>query len=62
MNKWLGIGVCQKCGAKETIAHSGKQHTCGRCDQDLWKVVCGRQKQNYMDHGSVHGERKFAKK
>lgn len=61
MRKFLGRGQCQKCGAKEVIAHSGHRHVCVRCDSDLYFEISKIQKQNYMSYGSVHGEKKFQK-
>ena len=61
MRKFLGRGQCQKCGAKEVIAHSGGYRRCSRCDIKLWQEVSSLQKDNYMAFGSVHGEKKFQK-
>jgi ribosomal protein S27AE len=61
MRKFLGKGECQKCGAKEVIAHVGHRRLCGRCDERQWQEVSDYQKSNYMSHGSVYGEKKFAK-
>ncbi len=57
MRKFIGRGVCQSCGAKEVIAHSGTYRRCGRCNAKLWKEVSLLQKDNYMVFGFVHGER-----
>ena len=48
MRKFIGRGVCQSCGAKEVIAHSGTYRRCGRCNAKLWKEVSLLQKDNYM--------------
>ncbi len=61
MRKFLGRGECQKCGAKEVIAHSGSYRRCSRCHSSLWADISSLQKQNYMEHGSVHGERRERK-
>ena len=61
MRKFLGRGQCQKCGAKEVIAHSGNRRRCSRCDERMWHEISDLQKSNYMVHGSVHGEKKFQK-
>jgi len=61
MRKFLGKGECQKCGAKEVIAHVGHRRRCSRCDERQWQEVSDYQKSNYMAHGSVYGEKKFAK-
>ena len=62
MYMFLRKGSCPKCGADEVIAHSGHTRRCSRCDESLWKRVARQQKTNYMKYGSVHGEKKFAKK
>ena len=60
MNKYLAKGECQKCGAKEVIAHSGYKHLCQRCDRKLWSAISLAQKEAYMKSGRVHLN-KFAK-
>lgn len=61
MRKYLGMGKCQKCSAKEVIAHSGNFHRCSRCFPRMWEDIGDWQKANFMEFGSVHGEKKFAK-
>jgi len=59
MRKFLGMGVCQRCGAKEVIAQAGRYRRCSRCNVTLWKEITALQKDNYMTFGSVHGEKRI---
>ena len=54
MSKYLAKGLCQKCGAKEVIAHSGYKHLCQRCDGRLWSTISEAQKDRYMRTGRVN--------
>ena len=55
MNKYISRGVCQKCGAKEVIAHAGYKHLCQRCDPRLWKKISAEQKANWFRTGRING-------
>ncbi len=50
---YLARGVCQKCRAKEVIAHSGYKHLCGRCARNLFVEISENQKKTWMKTGRV---------
>jgi len=50
---YLANGQCQRCGAKEVIAHSGNRHLCSRCDKRLWEEASNIQKENWLKSGQV---------
>jgi ribosomal protein S27AE len=50
---YLARGICQKCRAKEVIAHSGYKHLCGRCANKLFVEISESQKKNWMKTGRV---------
>ena len=50
---YIARGVCQKCGAKEVIAHSGYKHLCQRCAGNLFEKISEEQKENWMSTGRV---------
>jgi endonuclease IV len=52
---YLAKGQCQKCGAKEVIAHSGYKHLCQRCNEKLFREISVEQKKNYMKTGRING-------
>jgi ribosomal protein S27AE len=52
-NRYLAKGLCQKCGAKEVIAHDGYKHLCQRCNVHLFMKISEEQKTNYMQTGHV---------
>ena len=54
MNEYIAKGVCQKCGAKEVISHSGYKHLCQRCSEKLFKRIGEEQKENYLRTGRVN--------
>lgn len=57
MRMFLGKGVCDRCGANEVIAYMGRRRQCSRCNMQGYADICAMHKENYMTHGSVHGER-----
>ena len=60
--RYIAKGTCQKCGAREVIAHVGRKHLCKRCSPEMWNDVCAEQKANYMSTGRVFKMHKSAKK
>jgi len=50
---YLAKGQCQKCGAREVIAHSGYKHLCQRCHSNLFEKISENQKENWMKTGRV---------
>ena len=57
MNEYIARGVCQKCGAKEVISHSGYKHMCQRCNEKLFKKISAEQKKNYLSTGWINGQK-----
>lgn len=57
MKMYLAKGRCQKCGAREVIAHSGYKHMCHRCNSKLYDDISELQKENYMRTGRVNGQK-----
>jgi endonuclease IV len=55
MIEYIARGQCQKCGAKEVIAHSGFKHLCQRCADGLFKKISKEQKKNYLRTGRING-------
>ena len=60
MGSWISRGQCQKCGAREVIAHRGRYHQCKRCNPELWNEVANQQKDRFLTTGTVH-EKKVQK-
>jgi hypothetical protein len=58
---FLGMGVCDRCGANEIIAYSGHRRQCSRCNHRVFADISAAHKDNYMTYGSVHGERRERK-
>jgi hypothetical protein len=54
MRSWISKGQCQKCRAREVIAHCGRKHVCQRCDPELWARISKEQKERFLATGSVH--------
>ncbi len=54
MRSWISRGQCQKCRAREVIAHSGRKHLCSRCDPELFEKISAEQKKRFLATGSVH--------
>ena len=54
MRSWISKGQCQKCQAREVIAHCGHKHVCQRCDPELWSRIGQEQKERFLATGSVH--------
>ena len=52
---YLAKGQCQKCGAKEVIAHDGYKHLCQRCAAALFMKISTEQKKNYLRTGRIGG-------
>ncbi len=57
MGSWISKGQCQKCRAREVIAHQGRFHQCERCNPKLWDEVSTLQKERFLATGTVHEKR-----